>query len=115
MSSDPPDAPEDVAPERREAVLSALGDPDCRRILTALASGPQTADELEANCGVSSSTLYRKLNELLEAGLVVEDVEIATRGRNATTYRRRVERLLVELRADGVALAEAQADTEPAE
>lgn len=90
-------------PERRpdagvDRTLSALGDADCRALLRQLAAGPQTAAELAQSCEIPSSTLYRKLDRLVDAGLVAEETEISTDGRNATRYEKRIDEVSVRIR-----------------
>lgn len=52
------------------AVLDALGDETCREILRAADGGGATVEELAAECSVSESTVYRRLSDLGDLGLV---------------------------------------------
>lgn len=52
-----------------ESILSVLNDEKCRTIMRQL-DEPKTADTLSRSCEYSSSTLYRKLEKLLDTGLV---------------------------------------------
>ncbi|MFC7164561.1 ArsR/SmtB family transcription factor [Halospeciosus flavus] len=51
-------------------ILDALGDETCRQILRSADAESTTVAELAAECGVSESTVYRRLSELGELGLV---------------------------------------------
>ena len=51
------------------AVLQSLEDDKCRAILTALPE-PKSATDLCTECDLASSTVYRKLERLRDAGLV---------------------------------------------
>lgn len=59
----PPESPDDD-------LLDALGDTVSRDVLLACKRSPMTADELAEDCGVSESTIYRRLETLSELGLV---------------------------------------------
>ena len=68
-------------------VLQSLDDSKCRAILTLL-DGPKSASELEEECELSSSTVYRKLELLRESGLVREYTDVRRDGPNVTRYER---------------------------
>lgn len=84
-----------------DEVLSALGDSDCRALLEQLADGPLTAGELSRTSGIPSSTLYRKMERLVDSGLVAEGTKVSTGGRNATLYEGRVDELAVRIDGPG--------------
>ncbi|WP_128477551.1 winged helix-turn-helix domain-containing protein [Halorussus pelagicus] len=68
-------------------VLQSLEDDKCRELLVAL-DEPKSANELCEECGLASSTAYRKLDRLREAALVREYTEVRRDGPNATLYER---------------------------
>ncbi|WP_323192163.1 helix-turn-helix domain-containing protein [Halostella sp. PRR32] len=68
-------------------VLQSLEDSKCRAILTTLTE-PKSATTLCNECGLPSSTVYRKLERLREAALVKEYTEVRRDGPNATLYER---------------------------
>lgn len=80
-------APPDADPG---AVLDALSDPDCRSILEATGDRPLTVAELERACGLPRSTLYRKVEELADAGLLDERVRMREQGPHPRAYVRSV-------------------------
>ncbi|WP_460525154.1 ArsR/SmtB family transcription factor [Halopiger thermotolerans] len=80
-----------------DQILSALGDGECRELLRHLTDGPSTAEELSRICDIPSSTLYRKMEKLIDGGLVTEGTEISTGGRNATLYEQRVDGVSVQI------------------
>lgn len=92
------------------AVFEALADDDCRQILET-ATESMTARELVGACDIPSSTLYRKLEIVTEAGLLEERVRIARDGKHASEYRRRFEDLSVSLEG-GIDVAATSAETE---
>lgn len=82
-----------------EAVLDALHDEDCRRIVRQL-DEPRTAKELIEACEDPSSTMYRKLEQLTDATLLREGVEIRAHGSHASRYEVNFREVVV-VREDG--------------
>lgn len=77
-------------------VFDALADEACRRLLVATET-PKTATELRDDLSVPSSTLYRKLNRLLDAGLLREVEQTPTGGNPAHRYQRTIASIDVML------------------
>ncbi|MFC7157985.1 helix-turn-helix domain-containing protein [Halomarina halobia] len=82
-----------------QAVLDALDDATCQRIIVEL-DQPMTASELSETCDVPLSTTYRKLDDLSEASLVAEETEIRRDGHHTTRYRRDFEEVVIRLSED---------------
>jgi len=72
-----------------QAVLGALADADCRRILAEL-DDPGTAPEIAERCDLPRTSAYRKLSTLSEADLLDERIEVREDGHHATRYVRSV-------------------------
>jgi predicted transcriptional regulator len=87
---------------RSQEVLDCLGDGVCRSILIAAVPEPKSASELADACGVSRSTVYRRLNRLVDLGLVSElaRTDIDARA-GSSVFRTQAERLELEVTADG--------------
>ncbi|APW96532.1 transcriptional regulator [Halobiforma lacisalsi AJ5] len=104
MSATNPDATRGWLTEEETAdagtVLSALDDDACRAILEATSQEALTATELSDQCDIPTSTAYRKVEKLTDAGLVEEKVRINTSGKHATEYRTCFDDVVVSL-ADG--------------
>ena len=65
----------DVAPDiSSEQLLDLLGDEYTRTVLQAVAERPRTGTEVLEATSVSRATAYRRLNDLVEAGLVDSEV-----------------------------------------
>jgi DNA-binding transcriptional ArsR family regulator len=88
----------DDAPTSEE-VLNALGDEPTRAIITEL-SEPMTANELSEACDIPLSTMYRKLDRLTDANLLMESTEIRRSGQHATLYARGFTQLTVTVDDD---------------
>lgn len=84
-------------------LLDALDDDDCRRIIGCLQTNedPMTARELQEECDIPSSTLYRKLDRLREGSLVEERTAIRSDGHHTSTYLLDFETVTVEVAQDG--------------
>ncbi|MFB6097483.1 MAG: helix-turn-helix domain-containing protein [Haloferacaceae archaeon] len=93
--------PDDVAADP-SAVLTALNDTDCRRILEATAAEALTASELAEACDLPLSTTYRKVDLLTDAGLLSERVRLRTSGKHPSEYRRSFDDVVVRLEDAGV-------------
>jgi DNA-binding transcriptional ArsR family regulator len=59
-----------VSRTQEEAILAALGDAQARAILLQLNNAPRSAQDLTQVCGLPQASVYRKLRELQDAGLV---------------------------------------------
>ena len=56
-----------------EIILKAIGDPDMRKILKAVWDTPKTTMEIKKECNISFSSCYRKINQMVKDGLLVEN------------------------------------------
>ena len=102
MDDAPPATPPTHA-ERRERILDALGEPAGRGILLMLNDAPRSAQELLTTSGIPQSTLYRKLHDLQELGLVgVQRTAITSDGKRVDLYRSLLEELKVDLAGGGL-------------
>jgi response regulator of citrate/malate metabolism len=94
-------------------LLGALEDADCRAILEATSDQALSAGELCEACEMSSSTGYRKVDQLTEAGLLEESIRLDADGAHESEYRLAVSDMAIEL-ADGVELTLSPDQTGPA-
>jgi len=81
------------------AVLDALDDEDCRKIVSVL-SEPMTASEIAEASDVPLSTTYRKLELLTDSSLLYEGVEIRSDGQHASRYAIDFEEVVIGLDDD---------------
>lgn len=72
-------------PPEIETVLDTIADEDCRALIHAM-NEPRTAAELSEVSGIPLSTTYRKIEQLSEASLVDELIEIRDDGRHTSRY-----------------------------
>jgi DNA-binding transcriptional ArsR family regulator len=78
-----------------------LANPCAREILVRTAREPLSADELVARADASRTTVYRQLRRLTDADLLSASTELDPDGHHFDRYRARLDRLTVELSAEG--------------
>lgn len=88
-------------PAEADAILDALDDAGCRSILRATSDAARSASEIAERCDLPRSTTYRKLDDLVAAGLLAERSRVRDVGRPPSEYVRRVETVAVSVGADG--------------
>jgi predicted transcriptional regulator len=78
-------------------ILTLLGDEHVQTILSVTSEQPMSASELSDMCNVSSVTIYRRLEQLVEHDLVSAQDEIAADGNHFKKYEATVEHIGVRL------------------
>lgn len=92
-----------------ERLAAVLADPTARAILTETSTRPMSATTLSDRCGVSEPTIYRRLADLRECGLLVERTRPDPEdGHHRTLYATDLERITVELQEGELALTVAR-------
>lgn len=86
-----------------QQILTLLDDADCRAILEATGEQSLSATQISETCDVPSSTVYRKLDRLTEAGLLEEGLRVRVDGKHTREYSRRVDDVVVSV-GDGGAI-----------
>ncbi|WP_435116539.1 helix-turn-helix domain-containing protein [Halolamina sp. C58] len=82
-------------------LLAVLDDPDCRAVLEVTGEQPLSAKDIVERCDIPSSTAYRKIDRLVEVGLLREGVRIRSSGKHASEYRRSVDHVELSIDDDG--------------
>lgn len=94
--------PWDVSEGADVAALADVLDDACARcILVRAYNQPMSASALADRCNVSEPTVYRRLETLRELDLLVARTVPDERGHHYDEYRTNLERLVVDLSADG--------------
>ncbi|MEF8820945.1 MAG: helix-turn-helix domain-containing protein [Halovenus sp.] len=78
-------------------LLGALEDDDCRAILEATSEQALSTSELCEQCDLSTSSAYRKVDELTEVGLLEESVRLRPAKAHTSEYRLAVSKLEISL------------------
>lgn len=82
--------------QQLQHLFGALHDADCRRIIEATNETTLTAKEVSDDCELPLSTAYRKLDTLVQSGLLEERCRLPLDGRHVREY---------SLLADGVSVS----------
>jgi DNA-binding transcriptional ArsR family regulator len=93
-----------------EEVLELLGDEYVRAILTATSDEPMSAKAISEATGMSLPTVYRRVDDLLELDLVIEQTRVDVDGHHYTVYRPAIHRVTVDVDAELSATVEYRED-----
>ncbi|WP_247728457.1 winged helix-turn-helix domain-containing protein [Halovivax limisalsi] len=91
--------------EQPETQLDVLGNECSRTILVATQEKPRTAKELTDRTDSSSATVYRRINDLLETGLIEECIRFDAGGSHTTAYQATVEAVTVAFDAESLSVS----------
>lgn len=84
-----------------EALLSLLGKERVRQILVETSRESMSAKELSEKCDVDVSTIYRRVDEMVEHDLLVERTQIEADGSHHSVYEPNIDHLDVDI-DDGI-------------
>lgn len=87
--------------EEATDVLGLLADPDARAIMLATASDSLSVPELVGRCEIPTATAYRKVEALVETGLLSKNIRIRPHGRNANEYELRQRSISITISQHG--------------
>ncbi|MFC7098461.1 winged helix-turn-helix domain-containing protein [Halobaculum marinum] len=104
--------PDGVGDDELGAVVGVLDDPHARAILAETARSARSVDTLAERIDGSRSTLYRRVQRLVDLDLLAESQEIDPDGHHFSTYRARLDRVTVDLDDDGFTVAVERAPVE---
>lgn len=79
------------------SVISLLDDEYARAILVEASREALSASALADRCNASEPTIYRRIEQLQEADLVVEQQQLDPDGHHFKTFQTRVERVTIEI------------------
>jgi DNA-binding transcriptional ArsR family regulator len=82
-------------------IFATLDDEYARDILVATRRDRLSASELSTECDMSRPTVSRRVNRLVEQGLLEEYTHVDPGGRHYSEYEARLEGVDVRLRAEG--------------
>jgi len=88
-------------PVAADELLELLGDEYTYRVFEAVVEQPRTGREIMDTTGVSKATVYRRLEELEEAGLVESTLNIAEDGNHCKQFHAVVSSIQVRFDNDG--------------
>lgn len=82
-----------------EAVLELFGDPYVRTIVRTASRQPMSVKELSEECDSALSTVYRRVDDLVDEGLLVERTQLEPDGSHHSVYETSLE--VMTLRVEG--------------
>lgn len=83
-------------------LLDALGDTSARAILREGAERPVTIDDLLSVCEVSRTTIYRRVNELVELGLLEESITFTEDTKRQRRFRTACNQITLYVAENGL-------------
>jgi hypothetical protein len=85
------------------SILNALGDTQKLGILKTILEKPMIISEILNECRISNTSGYRKVNSLIQCGLLVKNDFITTRdGRKVVRYKSLFENFEIDIKKDQV-------------
>ena len=100
-----PPTPDQATRSRRERLVDALGDPVNRQLLAAMDDQPRSVQQLLDRLSVPKSTVYSRLHQLRDLGLVaVQRTIITTDGKRTDLFRSLVEEARIDVRGSDTTL-----------
>ncbi|MCU4926363.1 winged helix-turn-helix domain-containing protein [Halobacteria archaeon AArc-dxtr1] len=93
-------------------VVDLLSDEYMRTILEQSREEPQSVDALSDACGADPSTIYRRVTQLQEAGLLEDHQQLDPGGHHYKVYRARLREVRIRLDEEGF---EVDVDRSPTE
>jgi DNA-binding transcriptional ArsR family regulator len=91
----------DVPAVAFDELFDLLGDEYVVDILQALSGGEMPARAIADECGMSRSTVYRRLDRLSEAGIVASRLRPESEGHHRQEFRLVLREVAVQFREDG--------------
>lgn len=88
--------------DRLDAIARLLEDDCARTILASTLNESMSATELTETCSASRATVYRRLDDLAERGLVAERTVPDSDGHHRTVYRATLDHVRIDLTEDGL-------------
>ncbi|AAG19493.1 winged helix-turn-helix domain-containing protein [Halobacterium salinarum] len=88
-----------------------LDDEHARAILAAASRDPMSATQLSETCDASTATVYRRIDDLTELGLLEESINVRSDGNHHSVYRATLTQFTLEL-DDGEFTTEVECETE---
>ncbi|WP_302081299.1 winged helix-turn-helix domain-containing protein [Salinibaculum rarum] len=83
--------------DHADDLLELLGQQRVRQILAATSRDPKSAKELGEECDVALSTIYRRVEEMIESDLLVERTRIESDGSHHSVYEANVDHLDIDI------------------
>lgn len=86
--------------ERTDRLLSMLQDQECRDIMAETKADTLTTNEISEHCDIALSTTYRKLDRLVDAGILEERIRLSLQNQQTREYSLRVSEFELDVTSE---------------
>lgn len=83
--------------ETPDVLLELLGEELVRQILAATSHEPMSAKDLSETCDVALSTIYRRVEDMIDSDLLVERTQIEADGSHHSVYEANVDHVDIDI------------------
>lgn len=94
--------PAQVVPIDCDDLFETLGIPSARNVLTEATTNPVTIDELVEMCEVSRTTVYRRVNDLLDLGILEKSIRLTGGGQQCREFQTTEKLIRLKISAAGL-------------
>lgn len=98
-----------------DQLFGAITDEDSRMILRETRAEALTAKELSERCDIATSTAYRKLEQLVETGLLDEQIRFTSTTKHACEYTHDIDGIELDVTSTGISVRISEAGPEQRE
>jgi predicted transcriptional regulator len=92
-------------PEVARAILEAMSDSFSRKIITSTISEGKTIDAISSENHIPISTAYRRVNELVDQGIIiVERIVLTATGKRYSIYRSAFSEVRIDLESEDLSV-----------
>jgi predicted transcriptional regulator len=98
-----------------DQLLETITDSDSRAIIRETQSEALTAKELSQRCDIAISTAYRKIDRLVDVGLLDERIRFTAKTRQTHEYSHDVDEIELTVDTTGISVAVSEAVAEQTE
>lgn len=88
---------QEIGGRSSQDILDTIGDEMARQLLIAVRENPQSAKRLAESCEMSLPTVYRRMDVLMDHGLVTEQTVVSDDGNHYKEYRCNFDSTLISL------------------
>ena len=94
--------PHIINQERADIILSAISDPERRKIITSIKNEFKNVNQIAKETQLSSSTVYRKIHELDEKNIIISSSKICANGKREFSYKSKIQKVTIKFEYDSL-------------
>lgn len=88
-----------------DSLLTLITDDNCRDIIRETRYEALTANELAQRCDIGLSTTYRKIDSMVEAGILEERIRLTSERRQINEYSHEIDEIELSVTEAGISVA----------